>query len=82
MIMRNLLGILVFFFLAPALAQDATPPDVLVRNVTLEVVELIAKDREIKSGNRAISPSSLRISQITAAGVTPAKCARSQPASV
>jgi phospholipid transport system substrate-binding protein len=38
-------------FLAPALAQEA--PDVLVKNVTLEVVELITKDREIKSGNRA-----------------------------
>jgi phospholipid transport system substrate-binding protein len=34
-------------------AQDATPPDVLVKNVTLEVVELIAKDRDIKAGNRA-----------------------------
>jgi phospholipid transport system substrate-binding protein len=29
-----------------------TPPDVLVKNVTLEVVDLIAKDKEIKSGNR------------------------------
>lgn len=36
-----------------AFAQDATPPDVLVKNVTLEVVELIAKDKEIKAGNRA-----------------------------
>src|SRR6476620_12170007 len=36
---------------APAFAQEA--PDVLVKNVTLEVVDLIAKDREIKSGNRA-----------------------------
>ena len=35
----------------PALAQDA--PDQLVRNVTLEVVDLITKDREIKAGNRA-----------------------------
>jgi len=32
-------------------AQEA--PDVLVKNVTLEVVDLIAKDKEIKSGNRA-----------------------------
>jgi phospholipid transport system substrate-binding protein len=39
---------------APALAQDpATPPDVLVKSVTLEVIELIAKDKEIRSGNRA-----------------------------
>src|SRR5712671_4108088 len=34
-------------------APDASAPDVLVKNVTLEVVELIAKDREIQSGNRA-----------------------------
>ena len=34
-----------------ARAQEA--PDVLVKNVTLEVVDLIAKDKEIKSGNRA-----------------------------
>ena len=32
-------------------AQEA--PDVLVKTVTLEVVELITKDREIKAGNRA-----------------------------
>ncbi|MGE5641262.1 MAG: phospholipid-binding protein MlaC [Clostridia bacterium] len=36
-----------------AAAQDTTPPDVLVKNVTLEVVDLIAKDRDIKNGNRA-----------------------------
>jgi phospholipid transport system substrate-binding protein len=34
-------------------AQDATPPDALVKTVTLEVVELIAKDKEIRSGSRA-----------------------------
>ena len=39
--------------LAPlAPAQDATP-DQLVKTVTLEVVDLIAKDKEIKAGNRA-----------------------------
>jgi phospholipid transport system substrate-binding protein len=32
--------------------QELTP-DVLVKNVTLEVVELIAKDKEIRSGGRA-----------------------------
>src|SRR5258706_1023068 len=37
---------------APA-AQDAGAPDVLVKNVTLEVVELIAKDKEIQSGSGA-----------------------------
>jgi phospholipid transport system substrate-binding protein len=36
----------------PALAQDVAP-DTLVKNVTLEVVDLIAKDKEIKAGSRA-----------------------------
>jgi phospholipid transport system substrate-binding protein len=50
--MRKILASLLFaLFLAPALAQDVAP-DVLVRNVTLEVVELIVKDKEIKAGNR------------------------------
>ena len=40
--------------LAPVLAsaQDVAP-DVLVKNVTLEVVELISKDKDIKAGSRA-----------------------------
>ncbi len=36
----------------------------------------------IRSGRRAIEPSSLITSQITAAGVSPARAVRSQPASV
>jgi len=36
-----------------ARAQQLTPPDTLVKQVTLEVVELIAKDKEIRGGNRA-----------------------------
>lgn len=36
-----------------ASAQEPTPPDVLVKNVTLEVVELIAKDKDIRAGDRA-----------------------------
>ena len=36
-----------------AMPQEAVPPDVLVKNVTLEVVELIAKDRDIRAGDRA-----------------------------
>jgi phospholipid transport system substrate-binding protein len=51
--MRKLLCLLSAFFLLPANAQEATPPDVLVKNVTLEVVEIIQKDKEIRSGNRA-----------------------------
>jgi phospholipid transport system substrate-binding protein len=55
MTMRKLLRILAVSCLAlcaPALAQEAPPPDVLVKNVTLEVVDLIAKDKEIKAGSR------------------------------
>ena len=33
--------------------QKEVPPDVLVKQVTLEVVDLIAKDKEIRGGNRA-----------------------------
>ncbi len=36
---------------APALAQEVGP-DVLVKNVTLEVVEIIVKDRDLQSGNQ------------------------------
>lgn len=36
----------------PAAAQDV-PPDTLVKNVTLEVVDLIAKDKDIRAGSRA-----------------------------
>ena len=33
-------------------AQDPAAPDVLVKNVTLEVIDIIAKDKEIRSGDR------------------------------
>jgi phospholipid transport system substrate-binding protein len=36
----------------PALAQEVTP-DALVKSVTLEVIDIIAKDRDIKAGSRA-----------------------------
>jgi phospholipid transport system substrate-binding protein len=36
-----------------AQAQDPAAPDQLVKTVTLEVVELITKDKEIQAGNRA-----------------------------
>ena len=46
-----------FAGLAQAQTQAQAPqelsPDALVKNVTLEVVDLIAKDKEIQSGNRA-----------------------------
>ena len=51
--MKKLIAILLFSaLLAPAFAQDVAP-DVLVKNVTQEVVGLITKDKEIKAGNRA-----------------------------
>src|SRR5918992_1088717 len=50
--MKIILAFLATLFLAPAFAQE-TPPDALVKNVTLEVVELISQDKEIKSGSRA-----------------------------
>jgi len=48
-------AILLFAVLAstPVAAQEMTPPDVLVKTVTLEVVDLIAKDKEIRAGDRA-----------------------------
>lgn len=51
---KVLIGILCGFAsaLAPAQAQDL-PPDVLVKNVTTEVVELITKDKDVRSGGRA-----------------------------
>ncbi|HEY5900029.1 MAG TPA: ABC transporter substrate-binding protein [Burkholderiales bacterium] len=39
-------------FALPAPAQDIAP-DQLVKTVTMEVVDLISKDKEIRSGNRA-----------------------------
>ncbi|HET7362759.1 MAG TPA: ABC transporter substrate-binding protein [Burkholderiales bacterium] len=45
-----LLGLLLA--MTPVRAQDVAP-DQLVKTVTLEVVDLIAKDKEIQSGNRA-----------------------------
>jgi phospholipid transport system substrate-binding protein len=52
--MKKLLALLSLTLLpAAAAAQDAVPPDALVKTVTLEVVDLISKDKEIKSGSRA-----------------------------
>jgi phospholipid transport system substrate-binding protein len=47
---RCLAALFLSLTLAPALAQE--PPDALVKSVTLEVVDLIAKDKEIRGGNR------------------------------
>jgi phospholipid transport system substrate-binding protein len=51
--MKRLLAALVLWLpVAPGLGQDLAP-DALVKNVTLEVVDLISKDKEIQAGNRA-----------------------------
>src|SRR5688572_4967353 len=53
--MKTLMKIALLGFAAlalPVAAQDMAP-DVLVKNVTLEVVDLISKDKEIKAGSRA-----------------------------
>src|SRR6188768_1986719 len=51
--MKRLVAVFILLcgLVAPAFAQEA--PDALVKTVTLEVVDLITKDKEIKSGNRA-----------------------------
>jgi phospholipid transport system substrate-binding protein len=49
---RGLLGLWasVVFFAAPAFANDMAP-DVLVRSVTGEVLDIVRKDKDIQSGN-------------------------------
>jgi phospholipid transport system substrate-binding protein len=44
--------VLLWLFFLPGFAQELAP-DVLVKTVTMEVVDLIVKDKEIKSGGRA-----------------------------
>jgi len=51
--MRKILAALsLAVVLLPALAQDPAP-DALVKAVTLEVIDLISKDKDIKAGSRA-----------------------------
>ena len=49
---RFLAALVLLAFALPSVAQDAAP-DALVKGVTLEVIELISKDKEIKGGSRA-----------------------------
>ena len=52
--MKKMLALLTVALLpAAAAAQNVVPPDALVKSVTQDVVELISKDQEIKSGSRA-----------------------------
>jgi len=54
MIMKTLIAIVFAGLVSfPVLAQDPAAPDVLVKNVTLEVIDIIAKDKDIKAGSRA-----------------------------
>jgi len=39
-------------FCAAVRAQEATPPDILVKNVMLEVADIIRNDKDIQSGDR------------------------------
>src|SRR5690242_11380915 len=48
-----LLGTAMLVAQTPITRADELPPDQLVKNVTLEVVELITKDKEIQAGDRA-----------------------------
>ena len=52
--MKKMLALLTVALLpAAAAAQNVVSPDALVKSVTQEVVDLISKDQEIKSGSRA-----------------------------
>jgi phospholipid transport system substrate-binding protein len=52
-LIKTALLVAALWLAGPAAAQENLAPDALVKNVTLEVVELIARDKEIQSGNRA-----------------------------
>lgn len=49
---RFLTAVVAAFVAASAQSQDLTPPDVLVKNVTLEVVDIVLKDKDIQAGDR------------------------------
>jgi len=49
--LNGILGVLLAGFAASAAAQEVAP-DELVKNVTTEVLDLITKDKEIRSGSR------------------------------
>jgi phospholipid transport system substrate-binding protein len=51
-VLNGILGVLVAGLVASARAQELAP-DQLVKNVTTEVIELITRDKEIRSGSRA-----------------------------
>lgn len=48
--MKHLFGLLAAFFVASAVAADVAP-DVLVKDVTNEVLDIVRKDKDIRNGN-------------------------------
>ena len=48
--MKNLLSLLLVAFSSVAMAQDVAP-DVLVKNITTEVIDIIKQDKDIQAGN-------------------------------
>ena len=63
--MRTIASCLLAVLLAGAAQAQSLAPDVLVKNVTTEVVELIVRDKEIRSGDRT------RLIQVIEAKVLP-----------
>ena len=51
--MKRLIALILFCAIAVPLRAQDVAPDVLVKNVTTEVVDIIAKDKEIRAGSRA-----------------------------
>jgi phospholipid transport system substrate-binding protein len=48
--MKHLLALLIALFVPAALAQDAAP-DVMVKNITAEVITIVKQDKDIQAGN-------------------------------
>jgi len=52
MTMQKFFGLTLFFLSAVALAAEPTPPDVLIKTTTTEVIDIIKSDKEIQAGNK------------------------------
>jgi len=50
--MQKFFGLTLFFLSAVALAAEPTPPDVLIKTTTTEVIDIIKSDKEIQAGNK------------------------------
>ncbi len=49
--MKWLFAALVFVFVSSVQAEESLAPDVLIKNVTNEVIEIVRKDKDIQAGN-------------------------------